>query len=545
MAPETDTRPRRSALASARAWRALDLAPELRRGVEAAARAAGVEPETWLARAIMDAALAPTAPAAQPSAPATAVPPRDAEAVQALSASLTTARQRGRPEAPPPEPLHLEPAARTEAEDLSAPPPQHRRHLLALLLLALAVAAAAAAGTFYVRYSGAPPASQPAVVVSLPTAPAPQTFPPSPSTPGPAPETAAPQAAAPPPPEPPPAQVAVPPEAPAATPPAPSASGTAPSAEGPPSAATPPAALAPEAAGTPGRRPDTAAAPPAAGPRSQSQQAAVEDYLTGVRYAFGNGVPQDYAKAADYFMRAALQGQADAQYNLGILYDKGLGVPKDPVRAAIWYHSAAEQGHASAQLNLGLAYASGSGVEQNFGEAVRWFRRAAEQGNVTAQYNLAALYANGKGVETSDGFAYAWFSIAAAAGDQEAREQMDAAAKRMTPQQTRDARALAAQILETLKRGGSSAGAPAPVRASPQAGDPPPPPKPADKATVAEIQRYLIKLHYDPGAADGAVGDKTVEAIRQYQIDRRLKVDGEPNKNLLYRLKAEVEKQKK
>jgi TPR repeat protein len=277
----------------------------------------------------------------------------------------------------------------------------------------------------------------------------------------------------------------------------------------------------------------------------------VEDYLTGVRYAFGNGVPQDYAKAAEYFMRSALQGQADAQYNLGILYDKGLGVSKDPVRAAIWYHSAAEQGHASAQLNLGLAYASGSGVEQNFGEAVRWFRRAAEQGNVTAQYNLAALYANGKGVEASDSYAYAWFSIAAAAGDQEAREQMEASAKRLNPQQMREARALAPQIVESLKRGGTStgnaAGAPArpPANASPQAGDPPAPPKPADKATVAEIQRYLIKLHYDPGTADGVGGDKTTEAIRQYQIDRRIKVDGEPSKNLLYRLKAEVEKQKK
>ena len=277
----------------------------------------------------------------------------------------------------------------------------------------------------------------------------------------------------------------------------------------------------------------------------------VEDYRNGVRYAFGDGVPQDYAKAAEYFMRAAIQGLPDAQYNLGALFDKGLGVPKDPVRAAIWYHSAAEQGHASAQLNLGLAYASGSGVEQNFPEAARWFRRAAEQGNVTAQYNLAALYANGKGVEQSDVEAYAWFTIAAAAGDVEARDQMEKFARRMTPQQLRDARGLATKLTETMSRGSAPAAgksSPSPANVSAQAGGPasehPPPPQPADKATVAEIQRYLIRLHYDPGTADGVVGDKTTEAIRQYQIDRRLKVDGEPSKNLLYRLKAEVEKKK-
>jgi localization factor PodJL len=263
-------------------------------------------------------------------------------------------------------------------------------------------------------------------------------------------------------------------------------------------------------------------------------------------------VPQDYAKAADHFMRAAIQGLPDAQYNLGALFDKGLGVPKDPVRAAIWYHSAADQGHPSAQLNLGLAYASGSGVEQNFAEAARWFRRAAEQGNVTAQYNIAALYANGKGVEQSDVEAYAWFSIAAAAGDVEARDQMEKFARRMTPQQLREARSSAAKLTETMSRGSAAGGgkpARSPATGSPQAPGPAsehplPPPKPIDKATVAEIQRYLIRLHYDPGTADGVVGDKTTEAIRQYQIDRRLKVDGEPSKNLLYRLKADVEKQK-
>src|SRR5262250_2460712 len=77
---------------------------------------------------------------------------------------------------------------------------------------------------------------------------------------------------------------------------------------------------------------------------------------------------------------------------------------------------------------------------------------SAEQGVVTAQYNLAALYANGRGVDQSHVDAYAWFNIAAASGDLEARDQMKRAAETMTPQQLRQARALAMKLAEGVKR---------------------------------------------------------------------------------------------
>jgi len=38
------------------------------------------------------------------------------------------------------------------------------------------------------------------------------------------------------------------------------------------------------------------------------------------------------------------------------------------------------------------------------------------------------------------------------------------------------------------------------------------------------------------------LSDKTAEAIRKYQADRKLKVDGEASRALLFRLKAEVER---
>jgi TPR repeat protein len=48
----------------------------------------------------------------------------------------------------------------------------------------------------------------------------------------------------------------------------------------------------------------------------------------------------------------AEQGDAAAQFNLGLMYRNGEGVPKDYAEAANWYRKAAEQGVAAAQYTL-------------------------------------------------------------------------------------------------------------------------------------------------------------------------------------------------
>ena len=58
-------------------------------------------------------------------------------------------------------------------------------------------------------------------------------------------------------------------------------------------------------------------------------------------YSLGKGVPQDDKVAAQWFTRAAEQGDADAQYNLGVMYAKGKGVPQDYVYAHMWANIAA------------------------------------------------------------------------------------------------------------------------------------------------------------------------------------------------------------
>lgn len=68
----------------------------------------------------------------------------------------------------------------------------------------------------------------------------------------------------------------------------------------------------------------------------------------GVDSELGRGTPQDLAKAAQWYRRAAELGYADAQNDLAKLYDDGRGVPQDNVQAYVWYSLAADRGNARA-----------------------------------------------------------------------------------------------------------------------------------------------------------------------------------------------------
>lgn len=56
--------------------------------------------------------------------------------------------------------------------------------------------------------------------------------------------------------------------------------------------------------------------------------------------------------------------------------------------AAEWYRKAAEQGNANAQYSLGHMYLFGQGVRQDSREAANWFQKAAERGNSAARKRL-------------------------------------------------------------------------------------------------------------------------------------------------------------
>ena len=78
-----------------------------------------------------------------------------------------------------------------------------------------------------------------------------------------------------------------------------------------------------------------------------------------------------------WYRLAAEQGYATAQFNLGVKYASGEGVPEDDREAVRWYRLAAEQGKAIAQATLGFAYYNGEGVPQDYVQAHKWLNIAA------------------------------------------------------------------------------------------------------------------------------------------------------------------------
>ena len=148
---------------------------------------------------------------------------------------------------------------------------------------------------------------------------------------------------------------------------------------------------------------------------SPAQRAQAEaDYKRGDDFYFGRGVPKDYAKAREWYEKAAAQNHAAAQADLGFLYENGHGVPKDYAKAREWYEKAAAQNHAPAQFNLGVLYRRGLGVTRDDAKAREWYEKAAAQNHAAAQANLGLLYHNGYGVPKDYAKAREWYEKAAA-----------------------------------------------------------------------------------------------------------------------------------
>ena len=150
--------------------------------------------------------------------------------------------------------------------------------------------------------------------------------------------------------------------------------------------------------------------------KAAEQGDADAQFNLGVMYDKGQEVAQDYSQAADWYRKAAEQGNANAQYNLGVMYLNGQGVPKDDSQAANWFRKAAEQGSANSQYNLGYMYRNGQGVPQDDSQAANWYRKAAEQGSANAQFELGVMYS----VQQDYSQAANWFRKAAEQGHSEA-----------------------------------------------------------------------------------------------------------------------------
>ncbi|MEE9556885.1 MAG: SEL1-like repeat protein [Candidatus Adiutricales bacterium] len=157
--------------------------------------------------------------------------------------------------------------------------------------------------------------------------------------------------------------------------------------------------------------------------------------------------------------------------------------------------------------------------------AFREFRNLAQQDHAEAQYMVGYLYLRGEGAPQDYVQAHKWFNLAAWRGKPKAARARDELARRMTSAQIAEAQRLARawkpqRQTTTYKRETSqSERADTSVRLS--------------RNELIKIQELLTSFGYSSGLADGVIGFKTREAIRKYQEDQGLPVDGRPSGDLL------------
>ncbi len=102
---------------------------------------------------------------------------------------------------------------------------------------------------------------------------------------------------------------------------------------------------------------------------------------------------------SENLQEAANGGDAEAQYQLGLIFLYGNNVPKDAAKAAEWFSKASEQGYLPARREMGIMLASGEGVEPDMEKAVEYLSQAADSLDPSALYHLGLMYEVGTGVE--------------------------------------------------------------------------------------------------------------------------------------------------
>lgn len=113
-----------------------------------------------------------------------------------------------------------------------------------------------------------------------------------------------------------------------------------------------------------------------------------DDYQEGLR-AYRTG---DMVRAMSTLRKGADAGHAPAQALLGVVLEKA----DYPQEAAEYYRKAADQGNADGRFGLGMMYITGNGMKQDPGQARPLIVMAADQGHTQAINMLAESAIKGK-----------------------------------------------------------------------------------------------------------------------------------------------------
>ncbi|MEW6254561.1 MAG: tetratricopeptide repeat protein [Pseudomonadota bacterium] len=156
-------------------------------------------------------------------------------------------------------------------------------------------------------------------------------------------------------------------------------------------------------------------------------------------YFKGEGVAQDYGRAAELYRAAAEQGDGPAQDMLSWMLLEGEVVPSDFPAARHWAQCAAEQDIASSMTRLGMLYHNALGVDRDAVRAANWWRAGAERGDADGQAMLGAAYHLGAGVPRDPVVAYEWLLRGHEGGSGLAAPFLEAVRSALSPAQAMDA----------------------------------------------------------------------------------------------------------
>ena len=266
-------------------------------------------------------------------------------------------------------------------------------------------------------------------------------------------------------------------------------------------------------------------------------------FVIASRYLDGKTIKQDFAKAADWYRKAAEQELAPAQYRLGTLYERGRGVEKNIETARQWYQRAAEQHNVKAMHNLAVIYANNENGTAQFDKAARWFNAAADHGLKDSLYNLAVLYERGLGVKQDTKEAYVWYGIAARHGDADAKAKSESLQAFFTVEQKNNLNARIAKwapkkpdqignfvsITDPSWQVEATGAQKAPAQDFSSL---------SEQELVLKAQQLLSGMGYDVGDIDGVMGSRTANAVRLFQLQTGIEVNGTVTPELVSRLAA-------
>ena len=235
-------------------------------------------------------------------------------------------------------------------------------------------------------------------------------------------------------------------------------------------------------------------------------------------------------EGAALIRQAANANQPAALYRLAKLYEAGEGVPRDDVMARQLIERAARGGNRIAMHDLALYYTEGrGGVDLDMTTAKSWFEQAARRGVVDSQFNLAILSESTEtGTEPNLGEALFWYSVAAEQGDQFAVSRRDALRNSLDADRVDEIESRVSIFRpQEVDQEANGIFRDVPwVKSS----------ETASRTQVREAQTLLASLGYPVGTPDGLMGQRTRNAIVEFERANGMVETGEVSGTLINRL---------